>query len=81
MQTPHPHNAHQPRRSPGAGWRAALATMIGVDPSALPDTGPPILRIDDMRAAYAWAGWRVSVRDRSCLTTSIDTPVRSAQVK
>jgi len=28
MQTPHPHNAHQPRRSRGAGWRAALAGLL-----------------------------------------------------
>lgn len=28
MQIPHPHNAHQPRRSPGAGWRAALAGLL-----------------------------------------------------
>lgn len=28
MQTPHPHNAHHPRRSRGAGWRAALAGLL-----------------------------------------------------
>lgn len=49
------------------GWRVALAAMIGVDPQTLPATSTPPLRVGDLRASYAWAGWRVCMRDRTCL--------------
>ncbi|MCY0992148.1 CHAT domain-containing protein [Nannocystis sp. ILAH1] len=49
------------------GWRVALAAMIGVDPQTLPVTPAPPLRVGDLRANYAWAGWRVCMRDRTCL--------------
>lgn len=49
------------------GWRVALAAMIGVDPHTLPAMSGPPLRVADLRASYAWAGWRVCLRDRTCL--------------
>lgn len=49
------------------GWRVALAAMIGVEPQTLPVTPTPPLRVGDLRANYAWAGWRVCMRDRTCL--------------
>ena len=49
------------------GWRVALAAMIGVDLWTLPATSAPPLRVGDLRASYAWAGWRVCLRDRTCL--------------
>lgn len=48
------------------GWDALLRGMLGED--AIPAVRvAQTLGVEDLRAVYAWAGWRVCIRDITCL--------------